>query len=802
MIKKLQDKGIFKSIVLAVVLLIPVIYSFFYLKSYWDPYGHLSDIKVGIVNLDKGLNEENRGKEFANELKNSKTFNFVDVSSLEEANKGLGEDEYYAVITIPSNFSETINSASTEHKEISTITYTPNKRKNYLASQILSSALKTVELNLESKISKEVTATLADSLKDVPNDLQKIADGAEKINDGAGSLTDGLQTLSDGVNTLDEKYSQFNDGVESAYHGSESLSDGIKKVNGGLDTLASGADTLSNATAQVYEGVQKLSKEGGSGISQLTSGISQIDNGAKSLDEGVSAYVDGTESLANGVDQYVSGTEQILGGVDSYITATESLAQGTSDYVSAMSNLNGKKTQVLQAVIQMANANPELAELAGSANQILAAENAANLSAKENALKQGADALISKNSQTNMTPGQTIKAGIGALTTADESGLSAGQKLKAGSKALTMKDENGLSVGSKLKAGAKTLYNGTTTLKNGASGLYSIAGGMQTLESALSQVDTGATKVADGLGVLKLGNEKVGAGAEDLTNGLKTLDESSDAVKEALTKLNDGSQKALEGSKELKDGTETFKTEINNGITTAKDEIKKVDGLDQYVKDPVKIEEKSYGEVDSYGVAFAPLFISIGLWVGALMCYVVLYYDQRHRFGILDHDTKKNRILQNAIYLAIGAVDGIITGLLLKVGLGYSVVNMGVYIAECMLAGLVFMSIIQFLIRNFGDIGKFIALIILVLQLAASGGTFPVETIDEGFKGFTAWLPMTYTVRAFRDTLISTDNSLLSTNTWILIGILFGIVALGSVIEIIKQNRNANKEKNKVNKAK
>lgn len=794
MIKKLQEKGIFKSVVFAVVLLIPVIYSFFYLKSYWDPYGHLSDIKVGIVNLDKGLNEENRGKEFVKELKDSKTFDFVDVKNQEEAVRGLGEDEYYAVITIPSNFSETINSASEENKEISTITYTPNKRKNYLASQILNSALKTVELNLESKISKEVTATLSDSLKDVPDDLQKIADGAEKINDGASSLSDGLQTLSDGVQTLDGKYSEFNKGVENAYHGSESLSDGIKTVNNGLDSLADGASKLEGATSQVYQGVQKLSEEGGDGISRLTAGISQLNDGAKVLNDGANDYVDGTETLAKGVSDYVSGTELILNGVSPYVTGAETLAQGTSSYIEDMSKVNDDKTKILKDLIQLANTNPALSSLAEEASKVLSEEASKGLSVKAGTLKQVAGGLTYVNPQSHLTSGQTLKAGVNALTTPDESGASATQKLKIGANTLLMKDENGLTVGKKLKAGANTLYNGTSTLKTSASGLYQIADGMQTLESALSQVDDGTTKISDGLGALKLGNNKVEEGADTLTGGLKTLNESSDSVKDALTKLSDGSVSALEGSKELKDGTETFKNEINEGLTTAKDEIKKVDGLDQYVKDPVKIEEKSYGEVDSYGVAFAPLFISIGLWVGALMCYVVLYYDQRHRFGILDHDTKKSRILQNAVYLVIGAVDGIITGLLLKVGLGYSVVNMGVYLAECMLAGLVFMSVIQFLIRNFGDIGKFVALIILVLQLAASGGTFPVETIDSGFKGFTAWLPMTYTIRAFRDTLISTDNSLLSTNTWILIGILAVLVIAGAIIEVLKQNKKVKKE--------
>jgi putative membrane protein len=103
------------------------------------------------------------------------------------------------------------------------------------------------------------------------------------------------------------------------------------------------------------------------------------------------------------------------------------------------------------------------------------------------------------------------------------------------------------------------------------------------------------------------------------------------------------------------------------------------------------------------------------------------------------------------------------------------------------------MEVIQFLIKNFGDFGKFIALIILVLQLAASGGTFPVETIDNGFKGFTSFLPMTYTIRAFKDVLIPTDHSLLGTNTIIIIGIFAALLVLQLVIDVVKDYIAKNK---------
>ena len=62
-----KDK-IMKVVIFVVVLLIPIIYSFFYLKSYWNPYGDLTQMKIAVVNLDEGKDNENQGKEFVNEL--------------------------------------------------------------------------------------------------------------------------------------------------------------------------------------------------------------------------------------------------------------------------------------------------------------------------------------------------------------------------------------------------------------------------------------------------------------------------------------------------------------------------------------------------------------------------------------------------------------------------------------------------------------------------------------------------------------------------------------------------------------
>ena len=142
--KKLKNSNAFKAIIFIVVMLIPLIYSFFYLKSYWNPYGNLSDMQIAVVNLDKGKDDKNQGNEFVQSLKDSDTFKICEVSK-DEAQEGMKKGNYYATIEIPENFTECLESASTEDKQIAQVTYSPNQATNYLATQIVNSAVKTIE---------------------------------------------------------------------------------------------------------------------------------------------------------------------------------------------------------------------------------------------------------------------------------------------------------------------------------------------------------------------------------------------------------------------------------------------------------------------------------------------------------------------------------------------------------------------------------------------------------------------------------------------------------------------------------
>lgn len=696
MIFIMKKEKVLKILIFAIVLLIPIIYSFFYLKSYWNPYGTLSDMKIAVVNLDKGKDDKNQGSEFVQNLKDSATFNICEVSK-DNANNGMEKGEYYATIEIPENFTSCLESGATIDKQVAQITYRPNQATNYLATQIINSAVKTIELNLQSKVDREIIANLSDKLNDVPDSLQTISDGAGSILDGSQSLNDGIKQLNDGTNQLSSSYKEFDNGVEAAYTGSQSLENGLAQVSSGIDTLKNGGQTLDNVISQINDGVDQLSEQSNSGIASLASGVNDLNTGAANLNTKLPEYVEKVEYLNSNV---------------------KPLLQALSAY-------SGNTT------------DPKLQYLAVSASQILAQD-------------------------------------------PEKGNLDGFQQLTIGGQALT--------------TGANDLYAGTQKLVAGTQDLGKLTTGVQNLKSALTQVKQGTTSLNQGIVTLSNGTVQLTAGSSTLTNVLATLNSSSKTIDSALTTLSAGTASAYDGSNKLVEGVQTFKTSIDEGLVNTKEQLKSLNGIEDFGAKPVEFKTEAYGEVNSYGIAFTPLFLCIGLWVGALMSYVVLYYDQKHRFNIFDHDYK-NKILQNIAYIGIGALQGLIVAILLKLGLGFEIQNYVLYYTSSILVGITFVSIIQFLIRNFGDVGKFLALVILVLQLAASGGTFPIETIDKGFQGLTSYLPMTYSIKLFREILVPTATNFKGQYLGILVGITAVTLAITCIVDIIKSKKSTEEVK-------
>ena len=645
----------FKYVVIIAVLLVPFMYSFFYLKAYWNPYGkgNIDNLPVAVVNKDSG----DKGKELIDNIKESKKLKLSIVSN-DEATDGLNDGKYYAIISIPKDFTSSMNSASSTNKRHATITYSPNQKSNYLSSQIINTVVLTVEKNLDNTVNSKIVENLSDKLKAVPTQLNTISTGFGKLSEGTSQIENGASELKSGSE-------QLKNGINEAYNGSKTITDG---VNASIENLkndkseAIDTQTLNNIKNQVTSSVNATftdTYKNAIGVQAVETVKAQYENNINLLKQGILANIS-TFGITD---------------VDAYCNSS-SVNPGLANYCSSYLG------------------------------------------------------LVSLNNQLNDSSSVIYKSIYNtAITSAQKSAVQTASNVSE-------------TVAKQVATSAK--------------------------ETATNKSIASLTPLQEGLNNLTSGLAKLNTGSNDLYNG--------------TVKLN-------EGTTTLNNSVKASKVELDNKISSTKSEMKKVDGLSKYSKMPIKAETKEVNKVSSYGTAFSPLFISIALWVGSLMLFMVLYFDKEKRFGLLGIDSKK-RVKRTLAYHGLASASGLILGILLQLLLDFSITNVLLYYVSIILIANCFLAIVEFLIETFGDIGKFIALIILVLQLAAAGGTFPIETVTKGFRWLHPLLPMTYTINLLKESLVSVENNLLTQNMLYVFIIFIVFFGLNIILNFMKQKKD------------
>jgi putative membrane protein len=333
------------------------------------------------------------------------------------------------------------------------------------------------------------------------------------------------------------------------------------------------------------------------------------------------------------------------------------------------------------------------------------------------------------------------------------------------------------SANAQLKAASKQIADGASTLAAGTSTLPQ-------LKLALKQLSAGLTQA-------KAGSASLAEGSKTLNAGLGTLDEATIKLTDASGDISDGASELSNGAADMKEGIETAKSGVDTSITDTNEDLTALDGLAAYAKEPVNIEENDINPVPNYGTAFTPYFISLSLWVGALIMFFGIYLDADGKFKILSRYSE-NKILRSFIYLLIGLTQAIVLGLVIQNALGLEVENTALFYVSCCLVSMVSIAIVQFCLVHLKDVGKFLAIALLILQLTSCGGTFPMETIPKIFNVLYPFMPMTYGVALFKQAISGVDSSEVLYNGGILCAILIVFMALTIVLSVVKFKKAEN----------
>lgn len=499
---KNEWKNIFKNkLMLATciaIAFIPLLYSSFFLKSVWDPYGHTENLPVAVVNEDKPMNFRGKSVDVGNSvvenLKESKSMNWSFVDS-KTAKSGLEKNDYYMVVTIPSDFSRNATSILDESPEQMEIDYETNGSLNFIGRLMGQSAAK----ELKSEVSKKVTSAYADALVDqfaeIGDSLEAAAYGASTLDSGASKIVDGEKKLKSGIEKLAEGTLTFKDGADSFdsglamyVQGVSEANDGAAKLSVGAQSLSDGLGTLKSQVAAIPQGAKKLSD----GSSQLASGLVSAKSATSKLSSGLSELDQSLKALDGSLESS-SGLEQIQ-------PLLENLSQNPALFSSLSSEEQATVLKASYSAVsslgEIKSAVPKLSEGASRAS-----EGMSSLDSNMSILASGAQGLSDGTSKLEQSIPELL-SGIDALKSGSDELLSGAQSLSSGTETLDFK-------GSELKSGSNKLLGGADQLKSGSSEL---SNGSVALDSALAELKSGTGELSEKLkeGSSELNSVKLG----------------------------------------------------------------------------------------------------------------------------------------------------------------------------------------------------------------------------------------------------------------------------------------------------
>ncbi len=840
---KQEFKNIYHNKILLVstlvICVIPFLYSIFFLKSVWDPYGNTQDLPVAVVNKDIPVEYQGRKMDVGDQtIKNLKTNHALkwEFVSAKKAQDGLKGRKYYTVVTIPKNFSKNATTVLDKHPKTMKLKYETNDSLNMIGEVISQMGMQ----QLNTKIRASVTNAYASAMF---KELHVVGKGMNRAANGAKQLDSGIVTLNDGVNQYVAGVSQVNNGVQQLRvgvaplaagatqlaNGSQTLANGIQQYTGGVRLLGAGvgqllanSGALNSGASQLQSGVGKFAggvnqlndglgtldsrgselRQGGTQLNEISGGTRRLADGANQINSQVTSSIsgintDGIMGALNQADQMKSSIAQLSTALDQAKTSlTQASAaadkfQGASDAISnaqqgigKLSDIGRSDTEIAGQLFAIAgsvtddNIKQQLGTLAkqvgtNGATVSGIAKALGNISDLKNSLNSLQSQLgnLSSMSTTIDQANQVMNQANQLLTQLDSykgtiSGLPGQIKalqdgtaqLAAGANELNSRSSAGIA---QLQSGINQYTAGVHTAAAGAgqlaantgalqSGANQLAGGVRQYTNGVGQLGSGISQLNANSGQLNSGAMQLAGALGQLNNQIPTLVAGVNQLAAGTQQLQDNSPALISGIAQLNAGAGRLASSLGKGAK-AINGIKPTARTAKMFAEPTKLQHKNYSYVPNYGHALAPYVLSVALYVGMLVFNFV--YPIRRIAAPGKSATAwwgSKVVIGSTAAIAMAVVEDAI-----MMACGLNVDHVPSFFLTTICFGLASMAIVMFLSMTFDNPGRFLAMVLLMLQLGGSGGTFPMEVTMKFYNVIHWFLPMTYSIQGLRQSISS-----------------------------------------------
>lgn len=699
---KRDAEHVFANVISLVVcvgmVVVPSFYAWFNIAGSWDPYGNTGNLKVAVANSDAGYT----GELIPMSLNMGERMTSSLVESTSIGYTMTSEDEAIEGVQSGKYYAAIVFPEDFTTDMMSVLSSSATKPKVLFYQNEKANAIAQIVTNKASTaVQQDIDESFASSVTSV----------------GAG-------VLEDLTNYLDD------------------------------DQLAEFTGKLNSAVTDAQKGLQETASTTRSFASILDSASSLLGNGTGGASDSVKA----TAEVGDGLRETAGDVRSLSSAVDG---ATDSVNKALASSSASMDKVKASIDDAFSDAGDAAGASQAALESAAGTVDTQVAE----LDKLLDALGQ-TDTLTKtwyESWDNGADPGFTGQIGVSrddvysAYVTVDGlnssvrslraslADLSAGLRKTAGD------------VGTASGAAADSKQQLDDLVDKAKSGITSVQGDFegdlrQSLGDLASKIDSAASD-ADAIGssissTLDAVNGTAASASKDLDDTKTSVSSAADSLDEAATKLGDLTS-ALDGALATGD-MGTIRAILSGGSTALAD----------FIAEPVSIDRDAIYPIENNGSAMAPFYTTLAIWIGGVVIAALVKCkpseDALRETGAKPRHAYLGRMV---FFVLIGFAQTLLILLGDLFFLGIQCEHPVLFVLAGMMASFVFVSIIYALTASFGDVGKAIAVVLMVIQVAGSGGTFPVQMLPQGFfQAAYPWLPFVHSENAMRAAMFGVYN--------------------------------------------
>ena len=696
-------KNFFALVIVVGICFLPALYAWFNIYSNWDPYGNTGALKFAVISLDEGYTDEegeyhNQGDTIIENLHENTSVDWQFVDSEDDAINGVYSGEYYAAVVIDKDFTYNMYNVLTDDVKRPVLHFYENQKKNPVATKISDTVVQSLQNNINVAFTEVVVSRVFSSASDVSEDLQEKG-GVDEIVNKLETLSADLTTYQNAMTTIIENDAQLKASLDAAEQDATNVKNQAEQSAKSIETagnITDKTDTTINSYSQTVERA-----------------MTSIEVKAASMNSNLDAAILSEDAMTV-AKEYKAAMLDALDMAQLAIKLPSEL--GETDLKAIKNQVDSLTGQILSAYEEMTKNIPE--------------------------------EMIPQDVRDTMSKLQSVTTAINAI---DPSSQEYEKQVKAADDAINsakealnnVNEEQLVSVGAdNLKSAANNARTKGEELNNQLSGPLreKVNEGLSSLEDMLYDTSAILNSVGETFGNLVVMFDAI-------ENTIDCADTSLEKTSEAIVYVNG---RLIDAIAEIEEAGEDEKIQVLVNALSGDPET-----YGEFFSTPVEMKTEAVYPIENYGSAVAPFYSTLAFWVGALILTAIIKIKP-DKSKYPDASQRQLFFGRYVLYWVLGQIQAVVIVLGDIFLLHVQCLHPWLFLLAGSVIATTFTILIYSLVTTWGDAGKALAVVLVVIQIAGSSGTYPIELLPEFFRKVYIFFPFPYAINAIRECLCGT----------------------------------------------